>query len=258
MTWGRAYRWSACGVCRNSSQYSVVGLEPTELVPPPVVGLLGDAQLPTDIGDVLTLAEQLVRLRQLPYHLLRGVPLPRRHDQVPPPRTWASRLSFQWINQLGSCQPGYRDCACRHSPMVRTTRQVVEAPLFVHFWAGAPFASAGTSTDRGTRTCPWQGPAKALVAVEHAMIITAWNSAHRTWEFYREPGDDAHPHPPRPLKDENPRRQAPPRSCRPRYSPTDSPGRITTHTPDHRGPTHRGRRTTPPATVVSMASGVDP
>jgi hypothetical protein len=37
-------------------------------------------QLTANIGDVLSLAEQSIGLSQFAYHLLRGVPLPRRHE----------------------------------------------------------------------------------------------------------------------------------------------------------------------------------
>lgn len=49
-----------------------------ELVTPPVVGGLGDLQLPADISHILAVGQQLIGLGQLPHNLLRGMPLPRR------------------------------------------------------------------------------------------------------------------------------------------------------------------------------------
>ncbi len=76
--------------------------QPTELVPPPVVGLLRHLKLPADVGDVLTFAEQPVGMGDLADHLLRCVssslpswvkpscPDPARQDSQP---TW---LDQQW------------------------------------------------------------------------------------------------------------------------------------------------------------------
>ena len=56
---------------RSFSRLGVVGLQPAELVPPPVVGLLRYAQLAADVGDVLALGQQPIGLGELADHLLR-------------------------------------------------------------------------------------------------------------------------------------------------------------------------------------------
>ena len=50
-----------------------------------------------------------------------------------------------------------------------------------------------------------RGPMKAIVAVEHAMLIAAWHML-TNGEFYRDPGRRLL-HPPRPGEDQSPRRQ---------------------------------------------------
>ena len=85
--------------------FGVIGLQPAELVAPPVVGLLGHPELPADIGDVLALAQHPIRLRQFPHDLLRRVPLPRRHPhRAFLPGCRAIRLSLRLDQPAGSCQ----------------------------------------------------------------------------------------------------------------------------------------------------------
>jgi hypothetical protein len=77
--------------------FRVVGLESTELVTPPVVGLLRDLQLPAH-------AQHPIGLRELAHDLLRRVPLPRCHVLVEPscPRRGRQDSHSTWINQPGS------------------------------------------------------------------------------------------------------------------------------------------------------------
>jgi hypothetical protein len=49
----------------SAQPFRVVGLQPAELVPPPVVGLLRHLQFPADAGDILTLAQQPISLGEL-------------------------------------------------------------------------------------------------------------------------------------------------------------------------------------------------
>jgi transposase len=67
-------------------------------------------------------------------------------------------------------------------------------------------------------------PMKALVAVEHAMIITAWNMLTNR-EFYRDPGADHYTRHD-PAKNESPRRQTPRSPRIRRHPPTGTAGRV--------------------------------
>ncbi len=83
----------------------VVRLQPAELVAPPVVRRLGHPQLPAHRRYILALGQKPVRGRQLPHHLLRAVPLPRRHDpQAFLPLTGQSDSHSMRTDQRGSGQ----------------------------------------------------------------------------------------------------------------------------------------------------------
>jgi hypothetical protein len=73
----------------------VIGFEPTELVAPPVVRLLGDLQLRAHVGDILAIGQHPIRLGQLAHNLLGRVPLPRCHRDRPScPQCGRTRLSL--------------------------------------------------------------------------------------------------------------------------------------------------------------------
>jgi hypothetical protein len=69
----------------------VVGLHAAELVPPPVIGLLGHLQVPGDIGDLRALSQEPVGLPELADDLLRRVPTSSHRDEPPSPnQCWAT------------------------------------------------------------------------------------------------------------------------------------------------------------------------
>jgi hypothetical protein len=65
-----------------------------------------DPAIATNVGDVLALAQQPIRLRELAHDLLRRVPLPRCHVLVEPscPQRGRQDSHSTWINQPGSGQ----------------------------------------------------------------------------------------------------------------------------------------------------------
>jgi len=58
----------------------IIVLQTAGLVPPSVIRLLRDLQLPTHIADALPLGGHPVCLLELAHNLLRGVPLPPGND----------------------------------------------------------------------------------------------------------------------------------------------------------------------------------
>ena len=72
---------------------------PAVLLPPPVVGLLADAQLPANLRHLQPFAQRHVRLTQLPHDLLRTASL---LHQEPFPATWPTGFSHKtWIKSRG-------------------------------------------------------------------------------------------------------------------------------------------------------------
>ena len=91
--------------------FRAVDFQPAVLVPPPVVPLLGHAELTTYRRDIRTISEQPVSLPELTKHLLRRVTLPSVcHDLTSLP---ARSLEQQdnshndWTYKKGSGQYGH-------------------------------------------------------------------------------------------------------------------------------------------------------
>src|SRR5690606_22403510 len=61
----------------------VVSLHATELSPPPVIGRLGDLQVPSHIRDLTAFSQQPVGFAELADDLLGGVPAPCHRDDPP-------------------------------------------------------------------------------------------------------------------------------------------------------------------------------
>jgi hypothetical protein len=103
-----SFLWPAAGsthslFLNSLDPFGVIGLQPTELVTPPVVGELGNLQLAADVRDVFALVEHPIGLGQLPHDLLRCVPLPGTHrGQAFPPTTVGRKTHSTRINQEGS------------------------------------------------------------------------------------------------------------------------------------------------------------